>query len=66
MGLCPPQSFQDVWNAVMAGDTNFDKRVSKKEMFALFKRVQNINAGIMGFGGQQGMGSNYNANMGSW
>ena len=55
-----------MWNAVMAGDTNFDKRVSKKEMFALFKRVQNINAGIMGFGGQQGMGSNYNANMGSW
>jgi len=65
MGLCPPQSYQDVWNVVMASDTNFDKRVSKKEMFSLFKRVQNINAGIMGYGGQ-GMGTNYNPNMGGW
>lgn len=65
MGLCPPQSLQDVWNAVMQGDTNYNNRVSKMEMFSLFKRIQNINAGIMGYGGQ-GMGTNYNANMGGW
>lgn len=65
MGLAPPQSYQDVWNAVSASDTNFNKRVSKQEMFALFKRVQHINSGGMGFGGQ-GQGTNYNPNMGGW
>jgi hypothetical protein len=62
MGLCPPQSYQDVWNAVKVGDTNCNNRVSRMEMLSLFKRIQNINAGIMGYGGQA-IGTNYNPNV---
>ena len=29
MGVAPPHSPQDVWNAVMAGDANRDGRISK-------------------------------------
>ena len=73
MGLCPPQNYQDVWNAVLAGDANMNGRVSKMEMFILFKRIQGINAGMMmnqgmgmnvGFGGMGGMG--FGINMGGW
>jgi hypothetical protein len=79
MGLCPPQNYQDVWNAVMAGDANMNGRVSKMEMFVLFKRIQGISTGMMmnqgmgmnmGFGGGMGGmgmgGMGYGVNMGGW
>jgi hypothetical protein len=47
MGLCPPQSQQEVWQAAMQGDTNGDGMVSPMEMFVLFKHLQGVNAGIM-------------------
>lgn len=47
MGLAPPDSYQSVWNAMMTCDTNRDGRISKIEMFMLFKRIQGINAGYM-------------------
>jgi hypothetical protein len=55
MGLCPPQNYQDVWNAVMSSDSNMNGRVSKMEMFILFKRIQGVNSG-MGFNQGMGMG----------
>lgn len=45
MGLAPPNDYHSVWNAMMACDTNRDGRISKMEMFMLFKRIQGINAG---------------------
>jgi hypothetical protein len=47
MGVAPPQSYQDVWQAAMACDQNRDGRISPPEMFMLFKRIQGINAGMM-------------------
>jgi hypothetical protein len=45
MGLAPPNDYQSVWNAMRACDTNGDGRISKMEMFMLFKRIQGINSG---------------------
>ena len=63
MGMAPPNSQQEVWQAVMQCDTNRDGRVNPQEMYYLFKRVQGINAGQMqmqmnmgGMGGMGGMG----------
>jgi len=66
MGLCPPQNAQDIWNAAKACDFNNDGRVSRNEMFDLFKRIQGISGGMgMGMGvGVGGMG--VNVNMGGW
>lgn len=47
MGLAPPDNYQSVWNAMLSCDTNRDGRISKFEMFMLFKRIQGINAGHM-------------------
>jgi len=47
MGLAPPMNYQSVWNAAIACDTNHDGRISKIEMFMLFKRIQGINQGYM-------------------
>ena len=47
MGLAPPQTQQDVWNAVQQCDTNKDGKISQWEMFNLFKKIQGINAGMM-------------------
>ena len=47
MGVCPPMNYQDVWNAVMQCDINGDGRISRMEMFLMFKRIQGINAGMM-------------------
>jgi|JI6StandDraft_1071083.scaffolds.fasta_scaffold259828_1 hypothetical protein len=47
MGISPPNSYQDVWNAIRAGDANMDGRISRMEMFMLFKRILGINSGIM-------------------
>ena len=57
MGVCPPMSYGDVWNAVLACDLNGDGRVNRMEMFMLFKRIQGIKAGqmMMPMGGM-GMG----------
>ena len=51
MGMAPPQSQQQVWQAAMQCDTNRDGQVSKPEMFALFKNIQGVQQG--GFGQQQ-------------
>ena len=74
MGLSPPQSYQEVSNAILSADANFNGRVSKMEMFRLFKMIQGIKSGGMmnqqGMGGgmmnQQGMGGigGMNANYG--
>jgi hypothetical protein len=47
MGLAPPNDYQSVWNAMLSCDSNRDGRISKLEMFMLFKRIQGINAGYM-------------------
>jgi Ca2+-binding EF-hand superfamily protein len=47
MGMAPPQDNQSVMSAATACDSNRDGRVSKSEMFMLFKRIQGINAGHM-------------------
>lgn len=59
MGVCPPMNYHDIWSAVRTCDVNGDGRISKMEMFMLFKRIQGINAGMMhpmGMGGGMGMG----------
>lgn len=56
MGICPPQNYQDVWNAVQQCDYNGNGRISKQEMFMLFKRIQGINMGAsynVGWGNMQ-------------
>jgi hypothetical protein len=45
MGMAPPMDFQTVYNAAMSSDTNFNGRISKMELFMLFKRIQGINQG---------------------
>lgn len=55
MGMAPPQSYQEVWQAAQQCDSNRDGRVSQGEMFYLFKRIQGINSGNMMAGGM-GMG----------
>ena len=59
MGVAPPMSYQDVWAAVMSCDYNGNGRVSRMELFMLFKRIQGINVGMtfnVGWGGMGGMG----------
>ena len=46
MGMAPPMSYQQVWQAAMQCDTNGDGRVNRGEMFMLFKRIQGINVGM--------------------
>jgi hypothetical protein len=29
MGVCPPMTYQDIWNAVMQCDTNRDGRINR-------------------------------------
>lgn len=45
--MAPPQDYYTLWNAIAQADTNRDGKISKMEMFTMFKRVQGINAGIM-------------------
>jgi len=70
MGLCPPQNYHDVWNAVMVCDTNMNGRISKMEMFMLFKRIQGISDGMMmnqGMGMNMGFGGmGFGMNLGGW
>ena len=47
MGLCPPMSYQDIWQAIMMCDFNGDGRINRMEMFLLFKKIQGINMGMM-------------------
>lgn len=47
MGLCPPQSYQEVWQLALQGDLNHDGCISMAEMFLLFKQLQGINGGMM-------------------
>jgi len=54
MGVAPPMNYQDVWQAVMSCDYSGNGRISKMELFILFKKIQGINMG-MGMGGM-GMG----------
>ena len=67
MGMAPPQSYQETWQAVNQCDSNRDGRVTKMEMFTLFKRIQGINSGMMmnqGMGMQGGMGGGMGMNQG--
>jgi hypothetical protein len=45
MGIAPPMDYQSVWNAVLQCDSNFNGRVSKMEMFMMFKRIQGFQMG---------------------
>ena len=55
MGMAPPQSQQEVWQAVQQCDQNRDGRVNKMEMFTLFKRIQGVQQqGGFGMHQQQG------------
>ena len=57
MGVAPPNSYQDVWQAVQSCDYNGNGRVNKMEMYMLFKRIQGINMGQtfnVGWGGMGG------------
>ena len=56
MGVAPPNSYQDVWAAVQQSDYNGNGRVSKMEMFVLFKKIQGINMGMGMGGGMMGPG----------
>ena len=56
MGVAPPMNYQDVWNAVMQSDYNGNGRVSRMELFMLFKRIQGISGGMMMNVGWGGMG----------
>ena len=47
MGLCPPQSYEEVWMMALEGDLNGDGQISRAEMFLLFKRLQGIHGGMM-------------------
>ena len=47
MGMCPPQDYMTLWNTIAQVDTNRDGRISKMEMFTMFKRLQGINSGVM-------------------
>jgi len=62
MGLAPPTDFYSIQNAVMQSDTNFNGRVSKMEMYNLFKRIQGFQQmNAMGMGGMgMGMGGGFN------
>lgn len=51
MGMAPPQSYQEVWQASMQCDQNRDGRVDRMKMFLLFKRIQGIHNGMV-FQGQ--------------
>jgi len=53
-----------VFNAAQACDSNNDGRVSKNEMFMLFKRIQGIQGGGQGLG-INGVGVNINLG-GGW
>ena len=67
MGVAPPMSYQDVWQAAMASDYNGNGRISRPELFMLFKQIQGINGGMMmnvGWGGMGGMGMGMNPMMG--
>ena len=56
MGVCPPMNYNDIWQAVRMCDVNGDGRISRMEMFLLFKRIQGINGGMMQPMMMQGMG----------
>ena len=59
MGMAPPQSQQEVFQAAQQCDQNRDGRVSPMEMFNLFKQIQGIQQGQMmqgGFGQYRPMG----------
>lgn len=58
MGMAPPMNYQSVWNAVMQCDSNFNGRISKMEMFMMFKRIQGISSMNMGMNMGMGMGFN--------
>ncbi len=70
MGVCPPMNYQDVWNAAMSSDYNGNGRISRPELFMLFKRIQGINQGMVmnvGWGGMGGgMGMGMGGGMGMW
>ena len=61
MGMAPPNSYQEVWQAVQQCDQNRDGRVSQQEMYMLFKNIQGVHGG--GYGnqgyGQQGYGGGH-------
>ena len=49
----------------MVCDINMNEKVSKMEMFVLFKRIQGISIGMV-TGQGMGMGMDMNVNMAGW
>ena len=56
MGMAPPNSYQEVWQAAQQIDQNRDGKVSPQEMMTLFKNIQGVQqqgGQQQGWGGQQ-------------
>lgn len=47
MGTTAPSSYQQLWGATQQCDQNQDSRVSKWEMFNLFKRLQGVQGQLL-------------------
>jgi hypothetical protein len=54
MGLCPPNDYNTIQQVMIQTDQNFNGRVSKMELFMVFKRAQGINSGMNYGAGQMG------------
>ena len=46
MGMAPPMNYQEVRMAAQQFDSNHDGRISKWEMFNIFKRIQGVQGGM--------------------
>lgn len=45
MGIAPPSNYNMMYQAAIQIDKNQDGRISKKELYKLFKKIQRINEG---------------------
>lgn len=45
MGMCPPLNYQQLWNAVEQVGYKGSEKISKMDMFNLFKEVQGVKRG---------------------
>jgi hypothetical protein len=75
MGMAPPQTYQDFFNAAAQCDQNRDAQFSRMEMYNLFLRIQGVmggqNVGVLNMGGMGnvgmgGMGMGGMGGMGGW
>ena len=65
MGLCPPQTQAEVWQAALSCDLNGDGMISRMELFILFKKLQGFSR-MDPFQEFQQMQMQIKGNMGMW